>query len=190
MKLKKFVQVLLLMTLVLAFASFNCLATTESESESEPQTETVPESNPQPKPEPKPEAWTNLPQWGLGFQYSRPCSGISVKYQIDNEIIIQPIFYVNINNNVTKQLNFGLRGLYCLPSQMNLAPYFGFALGHNEHTKNSVKKGGDGYEIFFGAEYTKYLLHPSIELALGGYDQVNSDYDAGLTINVGIMYYF
>jgi hypothetical protein len=181
MKPDKILNIIFTTIIIITISSGNCLAATELETEIPSKTVATTGSKPF--------------EWGIGLQYTRPSSGISVIFPLDNDFSLQPIFYIDVNDNTTESLAYGVRGIYKLPTQTNLNPYIGLALGHNEHFKDTssgdlAKTRGDGYEAFFGITYNKYILCPSFEIALGGYDQHGGKYQAGLTLNIAVMYYF
>jgi hypothetical protein len=186
MKLSKILNVLCSTIIIIGISVYSCLAAVEeSETKTALQSETKLMASSATKPF----------DWAIGLQYTRPSSGISLIYPLDADFSLQPIFYIDVNHNTTESLAYGLRGIYKLTTQPNINPYLGFGLGRNYHLQNpsstvSVGKGGEGCEAFFGVVYNKYLLRPSIEIALGAYERHNGDYDAGITLNIAAMYYF
>jgi hypothetical protein len=141
---------------------------------------------------------TGAQKWAVGWQFSRPASGLSVKFPIEKDYYLQPIFIIGLSQNegsTHKSLAYGLRGIYNLTPQADFHPYAGLGIGHNEHYSSSgehdpLTRGGTGYEAFFGFEYDKYPLRPSLEHGLGGYKPIEGGYRAGITCNISLFYYF
>ena len=141
--------------------------------------------------------------FGIGYQFSRPANGFSLKIPVTDTIYLQPIFAFGMTEkNDSSQSStegsfaFGLRGTYDLPSKGDFQPYAGVAIGHNEEfsgtnpESTTVTKGGTGYEAFLGVEYQNWLIRPAFEIGLGGFNKSDGGFLAGTTLNVGVMYYF
>lgn len=141
--------------------------------------------------------------FGIGYQFSRPANGFSLKIPVTNTIYLQPIFAFGMTgqNDSTQSSTrgsfaFGIRGTFDLPARGDFQPYTGLAIGHNEEfsgttpSNTTATKGGTGYEAFMGVEYQKWLIHPAIEVALGGFNKIDGGFLAGTTFNAGVTYYF
>lgn len=141
--------------------------------------------------------------FGIGYQFSRPADGFSLKIPVTDTIYLQPIFAFGMTekkepapNSTQGSFAFGLRGTYDLPARGDFQPYAGLAIGHHEEfsgttpESTTATKGGTGYEIFLGVEYQKWLIRPAVEIGLGGFDKIEGGFLAGTTFNVGVMYYF
>jgi hypothetical protein len=144
---------------------------------------------------------TEAQKWAVGWQFSRPASGLSVKCPLVKDYYLQPIFIVGLSdhegtsNTTNKILAYGLRGIYNLSPQTDFHPYLGLGIGYNERYNSSPAhdpstRGGTGCEAFFGFEYDKYPLRPSLELSLGGFKRIEGGYRAGITCNISVFYYF
>lgn len=140
----------------------------------------------------------NRREWGFGWQFSQPAGGLSVRCPIEKDYYLQPILLVNINDRngtVDEEIAYGLRGIYNLPPQGDFRPYTGIGIGYNKKTNGTVGetarfRGGSGFEAFFGIEYIKYVVRPTIDIAIGGFNRIDGGYDAGITCNLSLMYYF
>lgn len=139
----------------------------------------------------------NSRQWAVGWQYSRPVTGLSLRCPILNDYYLQPVFLVDMNNegeSCNEMIELGLRGIYNLKLQNDFRPYTGIGLGFNKKKTGTATefniRGGTGFEVFFGIEYLKYPVHPSLELAIGGFDRMGGNFEAGITGNFMLMYYF
>jgi hypothetical protein len=134
----------------------------------------------------------------FGWQYSRPVNGISVKVPIYQDYFLQPVVSLNISEDdhlADGRYSAGLRFFANLPERGDFQPYAGISAGHfktyqktDELTTESIS--GNGYEAFFGVEYQKYIIRPSIEIGMGSYIKKNGDYYAGLSVNAGVAYFF
>jgi hypothetical protein len=134
----------------------------------------------------------------IGWQYSRPVNGLSVKIPINQDYILQPVvsFYDSEDDHLADgRYSTGLRLLTNLPKRGDFHPYAGISAGHfktyqitDDLTTKSIS--GNGYEAFFGVEYQKYMIRPSLEIGMGSYIKKDGDYYAGLSINAGLAYFF
>jgi hypothetical protein len=137
--------------------------------------------------------------YAIGWQFSKPASGLSLKIPIKQIYYLQPIFtllQVEQNNQSTSHVAFGIRGIYEFQSRYDFRPYAGVALGcSNDFSAttpagNSDNKSSTGYEAFFGVEYQKYLLRPALEIGMGNYFESDHNNYAGITFNFSLLYYF
>lgn len=134
----------------------------------------------------------------IGWQYSRPANGVSVKIPINEDYYLQPIISFSVSEDdhlADGRYSTGLRFLANLPERGDFRPYAGISAGHSksytkadDQTTKSIS--GNGYEAFFGIEYEKYIIRPSLEIGMGSYTKKNGDYYAGFSINAGLAYFF
>jgi len=140
----------------------------------------------------------NRRDYALGWQFSKPASGFSLKIPIDETYFLQPVFSFSWEEKGGQSRgNYaaGLRALYELPDRSGFQPYFGLAVGHRwsgENTNGAAAGycSATGLEALFGVEYRKYLLRPALEIGMGGYQKSEGDNYAGLTVNFSLAYYF
>lgn len=137
--------------------------------------------------------------FGFGWQFFQPASGLSLKIPIQNDYYLQPIFSFAMKEeaeSLQKHFAIGIRGIYDFPARYDFRAYSGVALGHwftlnNPASANhAAARSGSGYQAFFGVEYQKYLLRPALELGLGGYWSPEGNFTAGLVFNFSMLYYF
>ena len=141
----------------------------------------------------------NRRDFAMGWQFSRPASGLSLKIPIKADYYIQPIFTFSETRKETAtsgHLALGIRGIYEFPSRLDFQPYTGLSIGYSKNFKGDspdsavVTNSGLGYEGFFGVEYKKYLLRPALEIGMGGYAKKGGAYFAGVIWNFSLHYYF
>jgi hypothetical protein len=143
--------------------------------------------------EPKPAG-----KYAVGYQFSRPASGFTIKIPINEHYFIQPIFaftLVEKENLARKNLAYGLRAISNLPPRQEFRPYAGVSWGHSEgfydDTETSpTTTGGTGFDAFIGVEYEKYMIHPTLEIGLGSYARSDSSFLVGTTFSFSVLYYF
>lgn len=128
-------------------------------------------------------------KYSVGWQYSRPAEGLSVKIPILDGLLLQPIISFEDTGSKSEH-SIGVRLIQPFEANDDFMPYAGAAIGHHRRRTNSSSVSGFGYEAFFGLEYQKYLIRPSIEIGMGSYTKKNGDDYAGFSINVGLMYAF
>lgn len=135
--------------------------------------------------------------FAFGWQFSRPATGFSLKIPYQKDFFLQPILAVSLNKNdtfTTSHCALGLRGIYNLPKRQDFLPYAGVSLGYSQDYKrtadSSDANGNTAFEAFFGVEYQRYLLRPSLEIGIGGLRKTNGSFYAGVIYNVSVMYYF
>jgi hypothetical protein len=89
---------------------------------------------------------------------------------------------------------FGLRGVYNLEKRQDFLPYVGAALGYSKNFEKAADSSSSnsrfGYQGFFGVEYQKYLLRPALEVGIGGVNNSDGSYHAGVIFNLSMLYYF
>ena len=134
--------------------------------------------------------------YAVGWQFSSPASGFSVKIPYQTDYYLQPVFSVAMSEedaSTTGNYAIGLRGIYDLEKRGNFLPYIGAALGYSKKFENGsdsdFSKSRFGYQGFFGVEYQKYLLRPAFEIGIGGINNSDS-FHAGVICNLSILYYF
>ncbi|HEY8344451.1 MAG TPA: hypothetical protein VIL66_04565 [Bacillota bacterium] len=128
---------------------------------------------------------------GVGWQYTKPASGFSVKFPVSDGYYLQPLLSFSIdrkNGDTSGEIDYGLRGLYLLPDRRHIQPYTGIGWGRTESYDSGQREYG--FEVFVGAEYKKFLLVPAIEVGLGGFSKSDGSFHAGTTLNFSIFYYF
>ena len=134
--------------------------------------------------------------YAIGWQFSRPASGFSLKIPYLDDYYIQPIIAVVMNQNDTitnGHYALGIRGVYNLDAHQDFLPYAGAGLGYSESFRkgdDSFSNGNIAYEAFFGVEYRKYLIRPSLEIGLGGLNKYDGSFHAGVICNLAVLYYF
>lgn len=140
-----------------------------------------------------------LTHFGIGYQFTRPASGFSIKIPVKNNYYLQPTFsysMVEKKDLVNGHLALGLRGIGYLPTRNNFHPYAGLSWGYSENFAGNsldnaaVTKGGNGYEAFVGVEYQKFALRPALEIGMGTFAKIDGSYYAGAVINFSLIYYF
>lgn len=134
-------------------------------------------------------AYGSRQEYSVGFQYSRPAQGLSVKIPIQEDLLLQPIISFEDDDSESEH-SIGFRLLKPFEENEDFRPYAGGAIGHYKRETDSSSHSGFGYEAFFGIEYQKYLIRPSIEIGMGSYTKKNGDHYAGFSINAGLMYTF
>lgn len=145
-------------------------------------------------------AWPNTTGKGpaLGWQFSRPASGFSLKIPY-KAFYLQPIFGFSMTktpDSTNGHFSLGIRGIYNLTPHSYVQPYAGVSWGHSEDfsgtsvSDSKIVNGGSGYETFFGVEYQKYLLRPALEIGMGNYKKIDNNYYAGVVCNFSVLYYF
>lgn len=138
---------------------------------------------------------TNPPTYAIGWQYSRPASGISLRIPIEKNFDLQPVFAISMVEKDTKtngRYAVGIRGIYNLTDQDDFHPYTGLSIGHQRNFSNKTGKSisSTGVEVFFGVEYRKYLIRPAFEIGMGNYHQSDGTHYAGLSYSLSLQYYF
>lgn len=135
--------------------------------------------------------------YAVGWQISGPASGFSLKIPYQTDYYIQPIFSIAMSQKdtaTTGNYALGLRGIYNLEQRQYFLPYFGAALGYSrsyEKTADSSSENSSfGYQGFFGVEYQKYLLRPALEIGIGGANNADGNFHAGVICNLSLLYYF
>jgi hypothetical protein len=137
--------------------------------------------------------------YAIGWQVSRPVSGLSLKFPLSNSYYLQPILALSMTENEENsngRLGVGIRGIYDLPTRNDFHPYAGAAWGYFEKFKNihsndtTASESARGFQGFFGVEYRKYLLRPALEIDMGSFHNADGSSYAGLTYNLSLMYYF
>ena len=135
--------------------------------------------------------------YAIGWQVSGPASGFCLKIPYQVDYYIQPIFTISMSEKdaaTTGNYALGIRGIFDLPQHQDFLPYAGVALGYSESytrtTDSSSSNGNFGYEAFFGVEYQKYLLRPSLEIGIGGSNKNDGSFHAGVICNLSVLYYF
>ncbi len=133
----------------------------------------------------------------IGWEISSVASGFSLKIPYQKDYYLQPIFSVAMSQKdalATGNYAIGLRGIYNLEKRQNFLPYIGAALGYSKNfekgTDSSSSKSRFGYQGFFGVEYQKYLLRPAFEIGIGGTNNSDSSFQAGVICNLSVLYYF
>ncbi len=137
--------------------------------------------------------------YAIGWQFSRPTSGISLKIPVADSYYLQPILALNMSQkekNTDGRLGIGLRGILDLSTHNYYHPYAGAAWGYSERFggdspgDSKVSQVAHGFEGFFGVEYQKYLLRPAFEIGMGSFRNSDGSYYAGLVYNLSVLYYF
>jgi len=135
--------------------------------------------------------------YAVGWQFSSSASGFSVKIPYQKDYYLQPVFSVAMSEkdaSTTGNYAIGLRGIYNLEKRQNFLPYIGASLGYSKKFANGSDsdstKSRFGYQGFFGVEYQKYLLRPAFEIGIGGTNNSDSSFHAGVICNLSIFYYF
>lgn len=136
--------------------------------------------------------------YSIGWQYSRPMNGLSVKIPISEEYFIQPVVSFNTSEDNTLSKGWysaGLRAFVNLPKREDFQPYTGIGAGHYKRYRetNHVRTdslSSNSYEVFIGFEYQEYVIRPSLEIAMGSYTKKNGDHFGGFSLNVGLVYTF
>ncbi|HEX3047556.1 MAG TPA: hypothetical protein VHY08_22585 [Bacillota bacterium] len=137
-------------------------------------------------------------EYAVGYLFSRPASGFTVKLPINDQYYLQPIFSFSLAENedsARKNLAVGLRAVSNLPARQEFRPYAGLSWGHSEgfyddSNSSPITTGGTGFDVFIGVEYEKYMIHPSLEVGLGSYARTDGDYLVGTTFSFSVLYYF
>jgi hypothetical protein len=136
--------------------------------------------------------------YAIGYQFSRPASGFTVKIPITEQYFIQPVFaytLVEKTDLTRKNMAVGVRAISNLPARQEFRPYTGISWGHSEgfyddsETSPSTT-GGSGFDLFIGVEYEKYMFHPTLEIGLGSYARTDGTYIVGTTFSFSLLYYF
>jgi hypothetical protein len=136
--------------------------------------------------------------YAVGWQISSGTAcGFSVKIPYKTDYYIQPVFSIAMSqkdDSTTGNYAFGLRGIYNLEKRQDFLPYMGVALGYSKNFEKVAASDSSnsrfGYQGFFGVEYQKYLLRPALEVGIGGINKSNGSYQAGVILNLSLMYYF
>lgn len=135
----------------------------------------------------------------FGWQRSRPASGISLKLPMKDDYFLQPILAfstMETESSAKGHFALGLRGIHNFTPRFDLQPYAGVSWGYSEKYSgktvgdSKIAEGGAGYEAFFGIEYQKYLLRPSLEIGMGSLATWDQRYYAGVVCNFSLFYYF
>jgi hypothetical protein len=137
-------------------------------------------------------------EYAVGYQFSRPASGFTIKVPINEQYYIQPIFSFSLEEQKTssqKNLAFGLRAISNLPARQQFRPYAGISWGHSEgfydDAQNSpITTGGTGFDAFIGVEYEKFMIHPTLEIGLGSFASIDGSFAVGTTLSFSLLYYF
>lgn len=153
------------------------------------------------------ETLTNDPAENLhcqvGWQYSQPTTGFSIKIPVLNKYYLQPIFAFQMTQkpgtsdaNANGHFALGIRGICQLPARSDFQPYTGVSIGHSEDFSGTalstatITTGETGITAFLGVEYRKYIFRPSVEIGLGSFNKSDGSYDAGTILNFACMYSF
>jgi len=134
---------------------------------------------------------------GVGWQISSPASGFSLKIPYQAHYYFQPVFSIAMSqkDNITNgNYAFGIRGVYNFEQRQDFLPYIGAALGHSKSFEKTADLSSNsssfGYQGFFGVEYQKYLLRPALEIGIGGANNSDGSFRAGVICNLSMLYYF
>ncbi|MBO8126563.1 MAG: hypothetical protein H0Z38_04920 [Firmicutes bacterium] len=138
----------------------------------------------------------------VGFQITPHFSGFSFKYQLDEDQIVQPIFYISAEgiNSDNKVLDntFAVRVLYDMGSNGSYQHYLGWGVGlvtHKNYEDGAVQVDETSYAAqgFVGFEKGSPLA-TSIELSLGlaedSSDSGSGSFEAGFGLGLGFHYHF
>lgn len=134
----------------------------------------------------------------IGFQYFAPASGVSLRLPVGYGVVLQPIVGMAMHakgDEVSGGLALAGRLLYTFDRpDWQLVPYAGLGAGfeqkHITVDGNPTLKNTQGYQVFFGAEYRRFRLSPTLEYGLGYSESDDGKYFAGSFINAGLHYYF
>lgn len=134
----------------------------------------------------------------IGFQYFAPASGVSLRYPVGYGFILQPIVGMRMRadgESVSGGLAYAGRILYSFDRpDWQIVPYTGLGIGFGQSyvtvDGNPALKNTQGYQVFFGAEYRRFRLTPTLEYGLGYSQSNDGKYYAGSFINAGLHYYF
>ncbi len=136
--------------------------------------------------------------YSIGWQYSRPMNGLTVKIPVSERYFIQPVLSFNTSEDDTLSKGWysaGLRAFVYLPEREDFQPYTGIGAGHYKRFREANhiltdSFSANSYEAFIGFEYQKYVIRPSVEIAMGSYTKKNGDHFGGFSLNVGLVYTF
>ncbi|HOP75115.1 MAG TPA: hypothetical protein PLC07_08715 [Bacillota bacterium] len=136
--------------------------------------------------------------YSVGWQYSRPMYGLAVKIPVSEGYFIQPVLSFNTSEDNTSSKGWysaGLRAFINLPKREDFQPYTGIGAGHYKQYRetnhvSTDSSSSNSYEAFIGFEYQKYVIRPSVEIAMGSYTKKNGDHFGGFSLNVGLAYSF
>ncbi len=134
--------------------------------------------------------------FAVGWQFSRPASGLSVKIPIKDQYYLQPIFAFSLTENdqtTAGHLSLGLRASLDLPTRNDFHPYTGVSWGYSKDFKETQVENRtieNGLQGFFGVEYQKYLVRPALEIGMGTFQNADGTNFAGMTYNFSLFYYF
>jgi hypothetical protein len=134
--------------------------------------------------------------FAVGWQISRPASGLSVKIPVKDQYYLQPIFAFSLTEDdqaTAGHLSLGLRASLELPTRNDFHPYTGVAWGYSKDFKETPVKNRtleNGLQGFFGVEYQKYLVRLALEIGMGTFQNADGTNFAGMTCNFSLFYYF
>lgn len=138
------------------------------------------------------------PEYAVGWLYTPIASGLSVRFPVQPNIYLQPLFSLSFyegENSNEGNYALGLRGTLGFPNASDLYPYIGAGLGHHRvfHSTESqtiTDEERTGYQVFFGFEYRKHIIHPALELGITSIYRSDGSIRVGTSVNFGIYYYF
>jgi hypothetical protein len=134
----------------------------------------------------------------VGWLYTPIASGLSVKFPLQPNLLLQPLFSLNFyggENSNEGNYALGIRGILGFPNSSDLYPYIGAGLGHHRvfhstGTQTVTDEERTGYQGFFGFEYRKHLIYPAIEFGITSMYRSDGSIRIGTSVNLGIYYNF
>lgn len=137
----------------------------------------------------------------VGFQVTSQFTGFSFKYELDEDRIIQPIFYLSAQGDSAEESSrttLAVRLLYDMGTNGSYQNYLGWGIGLKSSAETvsgvTTKDTSYGVQGFVGFERTSdSALSTSVEVSLGlteEGDKLGGDYKAGLGLGLGVHYHF